>query len=191
MDFLTILITDNFPFCCSCICSQNHSILQLIRVQDVIGKLSLSLQQLLVAKENILSHCCDLLPPSFSKKSKKKKIRYRVQIELRFLQFLFHLFSHRLSKSISKYKKALPSSREELYRNTTTIRETEKEMSIFTIYLEDETDDGGACFAELGHLSPLALEECISATKVKGEASLGWQIDCRLRHLFGTLFNNR
>ncbi len=64
-------------------------------------------------------------------------------------------------------------------------------MYIVTIYLEDQTDDGGACFAEFGHLSPLALEECISATKVKGEASLGWQIDCRLRHLFATLFNNR
>jgi hypothetical protein len=63
----------------------------LIRVQDVIGKLSLSLQQLLVAKENILSHCCDLLPLSFSKKSKKKKsdIEYRLNCDFSSFYFIY------------------------------------------------------------------------------------------------------
>jgi hypothetical protein len=66
---------------------------------------------------------------------------------------------HPADRKCTEYTGALSPASFRKYRKTTTIRETEKEMSIVTIYLEDETDDGGACFAELGHLSPLALEE--------------------------------
>jgi hypothetical protein len=61
----------------------------LIRAQDVIGKLSLSLQQLLVAKENILSHCCDLLPLSFTKKSRGKKSDKEYRLNCDFSNFYF------------------------------------------------------------------------------------------------------